>query len=223
MNSSLKENIEFTGGNYKKEILKIVLVNIIFLLAGFSIYYFLRNLTYTIFVGVFLLIINYILLTSYGNKKRIILAQREEEFIVIISYFEVFINNSKNVYQSFRLTLPYCSNWMREKVENFIKQMDTDKSVQPFIDFAHNFTSPIVGNVMLSIFQMIDQGEAVGQMNQFTLLFEQLSKSYQEDLIEKKKSSLDSTNSYPLIGAGGITILVTFCIVSLLGEMLNVL
>ena len=223
MKSSLKDNIEFTGGNYKKELVKIALINILFLLLGFAIYYFLRNLTYTIFVGLFLLITDYVLFTSYGNKKKLILAQREEEFIVIISYFQVFINNSKNVYQSFRLTLPYCSTWMRDKVECFIKQMDVDKSVQPFIDFAHNFTTPIVGNVMLSIFQMIDQGEAVGQMNQFTLLFEQLSKSYQEDLIEKKKSSLESTNSFPLIGAGGITILVTFCIVSLLGEMLNVL
>ena len=222
MKSSLKANIEFTGLNFKKEILKILLINLILLLAIGAFYYFVRQLVITVFSGIFVLVIDYVLLTNYGSKKRKILAEREAEFIVIISYFEIFISNSNNVYQSFKMCLGYCSNWMREKIEDFLKQIDEDKSVKPFMNFANNFTSPIVGNVMLSIFQMVDQGERGDQMTQFTILFDELSKSHQKDLIEKKKNSLDSMNSYPLIGAGAITILVTFCVVALLGEMINV-
>ena len=222
MKSSLKENIEFTGLNYKKELVKIVLINVILLLGIGAFYYFLRQLIITIFAGLFVLVIDYVLLTNYGSKKRKILAERETEFIVIISYFEIFISNSNNVYQSFRMCLGYCSIWMREKIENFIKEIDVDKTVKPFVNFANNFTSPIVGNVMLSIFQMVDQGERSDQMTQFTILFDELSKSHHQNLIEKKKNSLDSMNSYPLVGAGGITILVAFCIVALLGEMINV-
>ena len=223
MKSSLKDTIEFTGLNYMKEITKIVLVNILFILIGFAVYYFTRNLVSTVFVGLFLSLVDYVIISSYGSKRRKILAEREEEFIVIISYFEVFINNNKNVYQSFKMSLQYCSDWMRDRIEEFIKQIDDDKSIQPFVNFANNFTTPIVGNVMLSIYQMVEQGENENQLTQFTLLFEQLSKSHQQDLIDKKKNSLDSMNSYPLIGAGGITILVTFCVISLLGEMINVL
>ena len=223
MKSSLRENIEFTGLNFKKEIVKIILINVIMILAIGAFYYFLRQMIMTVFAGIFLLVIDYVLLTNYGSKKRKILADREAEFIVIISYFEIFISNSNNVYQSFKMCLGYCSSWMKEKIENFIKEIDEDKTVQPFVHFANNFTSPIVGNVMLSIFQMVDQGERGDQMTQFTILFDELSKSHQKDLIEKKRNSLDSMNSYPLVGAGAITILVTFCIVALLGEMINVI
>ena len=223
MKSSLKENIEFSGLSFKKEIIKILLINIILALGIGAFYYFLRQIIITVFAGIFLLVIDYALLTNYGSKKRKILADREAEFFVIISYFEIFISNSNNVYQSFKLCLGYCSDWMKDKIENLIKEIDEDKTVKPFVNFANNFTSPIVGNVMLSIFQMVDQGERGDQMTQFTILFDELSKSHQKDLIEKKKNSLDSMNSYPLIGAGAITILVTFCIVALLGEMINVI
>ena len=223
MKSSLKENIEFSGLSFKKEIIKILLINVILVLGIGAFYYFLRQIIITVFAGIFLLVIDYALLTNYGSKKRKILADREAEFIVIISYFEIFISNSNNVYQSFKLCLGYCSDWMKDKIENLIKEIDEDKTVKPFVNFANNFTSPIVGNVMLSIYQMVDQGERSDQMTQFTILFDELSKSHQKDLIEKKKNSLDSMNSYPLIGAGAITILVTFCIVALLGEMINVI
>lgn len=223
MKSSLKDNIEFTGKNYKKEIVKIVLINLILLGLLFVFLYFLKQLIFTIFIGIGILVINYFMFSSYGSLKAKIIAAREDEFIVVLSYFEMFINNNKNVYQAFKMTVKYCSLWMQDKIENLIKQIDDDKSVQPFVNFANNFTSPVVGNVMLSIYQMVDQGEEKGQMSEFTLLFEQLSKSHQEDLIDKKRNSLDSMNSFPLIGAGGITILVTFCIVSLLGEMINVI
>lgn len=223
MNSSLKEDVEFTGLNYKKEIIKIFLLNMVFILVIFAIQYFISQIILTIFASLFLLIFDYLLLTNYGNKKRKILAEREAEFIVVISYFEIFINNNKNVYQSFRMTLPYCSSWMRERIEKFIKEIDEDKTIRPFVNFANNFTTPIVGNVMLSIFQMIDQGKGVDQMTQFTILFDEISKSHQRDLLQKRQNSLDSLNSYPLIGAGVITILVTFCVISLLGEMINVI
>lgn len=223
MKSSLKESIEFSGLSFKKEMVKIFLINLILVLGIGAFYYFVRNVIYTAFGGMFLLIIDYLLLTNYGSRKRKILAERESEFIVIISYFEIFISNNNNVYQSFKMCLGYCSSWMKDKIEKFIKEIDEDKTVKPFVNFANNFTTPIVGNVMLSIFQMVDQGERGDQMTQFTILFDELSKSHQKDLIEKKKNSLDSMNSYPLIGAGGITILVTFGIVALLGEMINVI
>lgn len=223
MKSSLKENIEFTGQNYKKELIKIALINIFLFLGIFAVFYFTRQITLTIFASMSLVIIDYFLFSSYGTKKRLILAAREEEFIVIISYFEIFIHNNKNVYQALKLCLPYCSSWMKEKIEALLKDIDKDKSVLPFVTFANNFTTPIVGNVMLSIYQMIEQGESNSQMTQFTIIFDQLSKSHQQDLIDKKARSLDSLSSFPLIGAGGITILVTFCIISLLGEMINVI
>ena len=85
-----------------------------------------------------------------SRQKNIILKERENELVTIISYFEVYIENKNNVYQSFNLLLPYCSLWMKEKIENMLKEIDKDKSVQPFVNFAKNFQQVAFSSLMLS-------------------------------------------------------------------------
>ena len=97
--------------------------------------------------------------------------EREDEFISLVSYFQVFINNGINVYQSFKSLINYSSTWMSEQISELIEEIDKDKTVQPFINFANKFVSPIVANVMVSIYQMVDQGDSREQLNQFTIFF----------------------------------------------------
>ena len=60
-------------------------------------------------------------------------------------------------------------------------------------------------------------------MYQFRNLFQELSKSQQMDLIDAKERSMGSISSFPLLGAGAITVLLTFGIISVMGDMINVL
>ena len=55
MKSSLKESIEFSGLSFKKEMVKIFLINLILVLGIGAFYYFVRNVIYTAFGGMFLL------------------------------------------------------------------------------------------------------------------------------------------------------------------------
>ena len=57
----------------------------------------------------------------------------------------------------------------------------------------------------------------------FQSLFEELKRNQQKDLIDGKDRSMSSLSSLPLIGAGAITVLLTFGIIFLMGEMINVL
>ena len=152
-----------------------------------------------------------------------ILMGRESEFISIIGYFQFFISNSYNVYQSFQALIAYASPWMEEQINTLILEIDNDKSVKPFVNFANKFTSKVTSNVMLSIYQMVDEGESSIQMLQFNALFQQLSKNHQKELIDSKERSMSSISSLPLIGAGAITVLLTMGIISLMGEMISVL
>ena len=148
---------------------------------------------------------------------------RESEFINVISYFQFFINNSYNVYQAFQALIPYTSPWMEEQIRTLILEIDNDKSVKPYVNFANKFTTKVTSNVMLSIYQMVDEGENSIHMLQFDALFQQLSKSHQRELIDSKEKNMGSISSLPLIGAGAITVLLTFGIISMMGEMINVL
>ena len=221
--NKLKETIEFVGLSYKKEMLKLLLINLAFLIALLLIYIFLKNLIYSIFLLIGLLFLDFFLLTQYNDKKKAILKNRENELIAIISYFEVYIQNNNNIYQSFAQLLPYCSDWMKEKVETLLKEIDSDKSVQPFINFANNFQQLSTSSLMLSIYQMIDQGENSEQLIQFNIIFDELSRTRNKEMVEQKEKSLGSMATFPLVGAALITVTLTISILSILGDLINVI
>ena len=223
MKSKLKETIEFVGLSYKKEILKIILVSLILLLGAIAIYFFLRNLVYAIMLLIAMIVADYFLLSRFNDKKNALLKSRENELIAIISYFEVYIRNKNNVYQSFNLLIPYCSPWMKDKIEEFLKEIDNDKSVQPFINFANNFTQLSTHSLMLSIYQMVDQGENSHQLEQFDVVFEELARNRNREMMEQKEKSLSNMSTFPLVGAGLITITLTISILSVLGDLMNVI
>ena len=205
----LKDIIEFVGLSYKKEVLIITITNVIFLLGAVSIYLFLKNLIFAVLLLVAAALLDYFLLSRYGDKKRAILKSHENELISIISYFDVYIRNNKNVYQSFNQLIPYCSNWMKEKVEDLLKEIDEDKSVQPFVNFASNFQNLSTHSLMISIYQMVDQGENAEQLTHFNIIFDELSKNRNQEMITQKDKALSGMSTFPLVGAGMITVTLT--------------
>ena len=223
MKNSLRNKIEYCGLNYKSEIRKLVLINLIYAISSIVIYFIFKEIRYLISLVLILLTIDYLLISNYSTKMKQLDEEREDEFVTVISYFEVFISNKNNVYQSFVKTIQYCSDWMKDIVSNFLKEIDGDKTVQPFINFANNFKLKIVTNIMLSIFTMVDQGESFEQINQFQILFEQLQKSKNIEKLEKKQRSLSILASLPLVGAAGMTITLTISVIQIIGDLVNVI
>ncbi len=223
MKNNLKSKIEYCGLNYKTEIRKLVLINLGFLLLSGVVYLLLKELNLLIYISLLQLVLDYLLLSKYSTKMKQLDEERENEFVTIISYFEVFISNKNNVYQSFCKLVQYSGDWMKDLITNFIKEIDSDKTVQPFINFANNFKPKIISNIMLSIFTMVDQGESFEQINQFQILFEQLLKSKKLENLEKKQRSLSILASLPLIGAAGMTITLTISVISIIGDLVNVI
>ena len=221
--NKIKDTIEFIGLSYKKEMTKVVLINTLLLTVTLVLFLATKNLIVPIIVGIGDLVLTYFLLSRYNDKKKILLKNRENELISLISYFDVYIRNNNNVYQSFNLLIPYCSNWMKEKIEDLLAEIDKDKSVQPFVNFADQFTSISIHSLMLSIYQMVDQGENSEQLTHFNLLFDEISKTRNREMIEQKQKSLSNMSTFPLAGAGLITISLTISILSILGDLVNVI
>ena len=223
MKNKLKKQIEYCGLNYSSEIRKIILLNIISLIVALITYFFTKNISLIISFSALVLVFNYQIVSNYSAKVKLLDEERENEFVTIISYFEIFISNKNNVYQSFSKTILYCSDWMKDVMSNFLKDIDGDKTIQPFINFANNFKIKIVANIMLSIYTMVDQGESFEQINQFQILFEQLQKSKRIENLEKKQRSLSILASLPLVGAAGMTIALTISVIQIIGDLVNVI
>ena len=222
MKNSLKETIEFVGLSYTKEMLKIIVFNLLVLSSVALMYFLLNNVVVSIFILIALIVIDYFLLSRFNDKKKALLKSRENELIAIISYFEVYVQNKNNVYQSFNMLIPYCSPWMKDKIEVLLKEIDEDKTVQPFVNFASNFHQLSRHSLMLSIYQMVDQGENTHQLKQFDVIFTELARNRNREMMEQKSNSLANMSTFPLIGAGLITITLTMSILSILGDLINV-
>ena len=190
MKNSLKETIEFVGLSYTKEMLKIIVLNLLVLGSVALIYFLLNNVVASIFILIALIVIDYFLLSRFNDKKKALLKSRENELIAIISYFEVYVQNKNNVYQSFNMLIPYCSPWMKDKIEVLLKEIDEDKTVQPFVNFASNFHQLSTHSLMLSIYQMVDQGENTHQLKQFDVIFTELARNRNREMMEQKSNSL---------------------------------
>ena len=221
--NKFKETIEFVGLSYKKEVTILLVTNALLLIGAVLVYVFLKNIIYTVFIFVGLAILDYFMFSRYNDKKKTILKNRENELVSIISYFDVYIRNNKNVYQSFNQLIPYCSNWMKEKIEDLLKEIDEDKSIQPFVNFASNFQNLSMHSLMISIYQMVDQGESGEQLTHFNVIFEEISRARQQEMINQKDKALSGMSTFPLIGAGMITVALTISILTILGDLINVI
>lgn len=218
-----EELLAFIGKNKNKEYLKIAIINIVSIALLVTLTILLKQIM-AVFIGIIvILVVNYLIFDSYLIRKKEILNERENEFITMISYIQFFLSNSYNIYQSFQAVSAYASAWMEEQLQSLILEIDHDKSVKPFLNFANKFQTHSTNNIMLSLYQMVDEGENSLHMMQFNNLFLQLSRNQQKQLIDNKDRSMSSLSSLPLIGAGAITILLTFGIISIMGEMVSVL
>ena len=223
MANKFRKYIEGLGLSYKKEVLLISISNLLVILLIVGLFLYTRQLFISLSGALLFIVVNFVIYYRYSNRKINIINSHEEEFITIISYFQIFVSNHFNVYQCFQMILPYASEWMSEKISQFLYDIDNDKSVKPFVSFANNFKAAIAHNVMLSIYQMIDEGESTNHMIQFTVLFDQLSRSHQKSIIDKKEKTMSSLSTFPLIGAGAITLLLTFGVLTIMGDMINVI
>lgn len=223
MKKSLKTRLTLLGLSYQKEVAILLLIPMIFAIGGFAIYFFFKEIIAGVGIAIAGLVLDYLYFSRYSKLEKEMEREHINEFISLMSYFEAFISNGNNVYNSFKMLIPYSSPYMDDVINSLLIQIDMDKSVGPYITFASKFNSHVIESLMLSIYQMIDSGESTNQFTEFEFLFSNIKNSYSESLIEEKKKSLDSLNSFPLIGAGFLTITLSICIVSLIGGYINVL
>ena len=222
MKKNFKDRLNLLGLNYTKEIMVMVTIFIVFAIGGVSLILFLKETYIGMFVAILGVVFDFFYYSRYSSLERKLEKEHIDELILLLSYFEIFTSNGNNVYQSFKMLIPYSSTFMEDALTTMLNQIDQDKSVGPYINFALKFNSHIVETLMLSIYQSVDNGDSPSQFNEFDVLFTNIRNKFQEDLIDRKKKSLETLNSFPLFGAGLLTITLSISVISVIGEYINV-
>lgn len=223
MKRTFKDRLAALGLSYQKEMVIIsLLVLVVIAIPVVAILVF-NQLMIGLIGGAMGLVALYFYISRYSSLEKKQKKDHVDNFIAVLSYFEIFISNGNNVYNSFKMLLPYCDLFLQDAITSMLNQIDVDKTVGPYINFASKFDNRIIESLMLSIYQMVDNGENTVELNEFDILFNNIKEKYKEDLIDSKKKSLSIFDSFPLIGAAAITIVLSLSIISVIGDYVNVI
>ena len=223
MKRSLKERITALGLSYQREILFLILIVVLVIGLAFLSYIFLKGIYLPIFIGVGGILLVYFYLSRYSSMEKRNEKEHVDQLISLLSYFEIFISNGNNVYTSFKMLLPYAELFIQDAINSMLMQIDVDKTIGPYINFASKFNNRTIESLMLSIYQMVDNGENTIEFSEFNLLFNNIKEKHFDEMIDSHKKGLDIFNSFPLIGAGAITIVLSVSIISIIGDYINVI
>ena len=144
-----------------------------------------------------------------------------QDFAVIFGFFRIYIHNGNSVYTSLKEILKFANEDLKRLLDTLINAIDNDKSVQPFVEFSKNFNEIIVEEMMISIYQLIDDGGSSENLMQFELIFDKFSDTLYQKYLRNKDSKLGTICSSALLGSGFLIIVLTIGIMSVVGELIS--
>ena len=209
------------GLSPKKEFLIFGFVNFILICLAVIGKIVLKNNIFFIIGPGIAVIFSILFLTRYETSINKINSDNLLEFTDLFGYFRIYIKNGYNVYNALKEISNFANDNLRELLEQLLLEIDNDKSVQPFINFARNFDEIIVEELMISIYQMIDEGEQSNYLVQFEFIFDKFSENLTAKELKKKDSRLATLSSSALVGSCFLIVVIAIGIVGVVGDLTN--
>lgn len=219
--SKLKERLLALHISFNKEIVRYVIITIL-LLTAFIVAAILTKLIALVIVMIVVLIaFTYLYFSRYKGVER---KQKEIdllEFVNLFTFFKIYLKNGFGVYASLKEISNFANESLKEKIEKLLQEIDEDKTVTPFVNFASYFDELIVEEMMISIYQMIDDGSDSNYLIQFELIFDKFSELLHKKQLDNKDKGLSNLTASALVGSAYLIIVITIGVVTLLGDMIN--
>lgn len=216
-------DMRYLGRDPRKEFAFLGIGVALFIGLGVFVYLYLGLSFYLLFPVLGSVAFIFFYLTRYDTLKKKKLERLCNEFIVLFTFFGIYIGDGFTVYNALEKLLDYANGEVAEYLKELLRAIDEDKSVAPFVAFAAHFGEISIREVMVAVYQMIDEGEGGLYLGQFRHLFARLADTRR--LIEKNKrlERLDTLSFLPLAGSGITMLTLTLSILSIMEEMLHVL
>ena len=215
----LKEKINFLNKNYKTEITRLLIIDFLICVSFIFLIIYSKNLLILIYFFGILVFFNFFYLTRYQriiNKNN---ANLINDFINTFSYFRIYISNNMNAYNAFKEVSKYSSPFIKTKLLVLLDEIDEDKSLKPYMNFAKNFNNKKVEEVMIAIYEMVNEGISENYLNQFTSVFTSFKARVEKTNQEKRFSKFNLINAMSMGGMMLIMILIMLSIVNMVGEI----
>ena len=139
----------------------------------------------------------------------------------MFTFFGIYINDGFNVYNALEEIRKYASLRFLPLLEMLLEEIEADKSVKPFVHFASHFKNLQIKEVMVSIYQMVDEGGGGAYIAQFQHLFGKLSDYRHEAETSRKLGALENLSFLPLAGSGVAMVVLLMGIMEIMGGVMG--
>lgn len=207
----------------KKEFMTNLIINLIILSCGGLAYYFMNSLIYVGAAILLVLVFNILYFSRYSKLEREQADQARADFVSLFTFFKIYLHNGYSVYTSLKEIQHFADKQLASFLSELIHDIDEDKTINPFVRFGRKFNDLVIEEMMISIYQMIDDGSNPSHLAQFDIIFGKISDLTYEKEMNKKRNSLASMSTFPLIGSGLLIIMVAYGIITVMEDMVNVL
>ena len=220
---NLSKTMKELGYKPATQYLLYLLGAVIFIALGIVLYFY-RGFSFFLMIPVVLWIFyTFAFFMRYGASLRAKYAERMEEFIRLFTFLGIYINDGFNVFRALESIKPYASPSFLPLLETLLKEIEEDKTVTPFVHFSSNFNDISVKEVMISVYQMVDEGQGGPYIQQFQHIFGKLSDEKHALAKQKRIENLGKLSIMPLIGSGVTMFMITLSLVEVMGDVMNVL
>ncbi|MDY2727554.1 MAG: hypothetical protein SOV26_00895 [Candidatus Onthovivens sp.] len=162
---------------------------------------------------------NFYYLTRYSRQISKNNASLINDFITTFSYFRIYISNNMNVYFALKEITNYSSPFIKSKILVMLDEIDEDKSLQPYIKFASYFSSKKIEEVMIAIYEMVNEGTSENYLNQFISIFTSFKTRIERTREEKRIARFNLLNSVSILGMGLLMVLIMMSVINMIGDV----
>ena len=209
------------GLSPKKEFIILGVVDLALIIASVIGKIFMKNMVFLLIGPGIAVIFSIMFLSRYENMINKINSNNLLEFSDLFSFFRIYIKNGYNVYNALKEISYFANENLKELLEKLLSEIDNDKTVQPFINFAKNFDEIIIEELLISIYQMVDEGEQSNYLMQFDFIFDKFSENLVAKELRKKDSKLGTLSTSALFGSCFLIIVIAIGIVGVIGDLTN--
>ncbi len=188
---------------------------------GAFLYLWKKKIVYFFIPFLVVILMGFYFAIAKSKKKSEEEEKLENEFIDFFSYFSIYVQDGFNVYKALEASLPYSKGELKARLEGLLGQINQDKSLTPYLCFASKFASLEIREVMLAIYQMVDQGASGVYLQQFLRLFSRLSDQKRDRAQNRYLEKLDTLDFLPLLGGGISMLTLMVALLEIMGGMLN--
>ncbi len=206
-------------GMLKSRNLIAVLANVLSIAGGIAAYIYWKN-SFVLFAAA-LVLLAVDLGLFYKPKAKGKKGLLQDDFVRLFTYFGIYMDSGYPVYTALKEARRFAGPLLSGMVDDLLAEIDSDKSLKPFMKFADSFDSVAIRQVMVSIYQMVNEGYSGSYVYQFQSLFASLSGVRRREATLRQEKRLEALCVFPLVGSAISMAMVALAIVDLVGGFIG--